>query len=120
MTSDSVSETTIDQQRHLAFSYVRFSSEKQRQGASLERQTEAAKRWADENGYVLDTSLNMQDLGVSAYKGDNATTGALSGFLKAIEAGHLVEALDEALTTLKPDLNQIARANNLPRPKEMI
>jgi DNA invertase Pin-like site-specific DNA recombinase len=87
--------------RSLAFSYVRFSSEKQSKGASLERQTEAAKRWVEANGYILDTSLNMQDLGVSAYKGDNATTGALSGFLKAVEAAQvptgsvlLVENLD--------------------------
>ncbi|WP_275263546.1 hypothetical protein [Roseovarius dicentrarchi] len=36
---------TDHKQMPLAFSYVRFSSEKQRQGASLERQTEAAKRW---------------------------------------------------------------------------
>ncbi|WP_162497488.1 recombinase family protein [Roseovarius dicentrarchi] len=59
------------------------------------------RSWTEENGYSLDTSLNMQDLGVSAYKGDNATTGALSGFLKAVEAGQvptgsvlLVENLD--------------------------
>lgn len=92
---------TQHQHRPLAFSYVRFSSEKQRKGASLERQADAAKRWADENGYSLDTSLNLHDLGVSAYKGANAATGALSGFLRAIEAGQvprgstlLVENLD--------------------------
>jgi len=91
----------IPETRRLAFSYVRFSSAQQAKGASLERQTSAAKRWSEENGYVLDTSLNLHDRGVSAYKGDNATTGALSGFLRAIEAGQvprgstlLVENLD--------------------------
>ena len=87
--------------RPIAFSYVRFSSEKQRQGSSLERQTEAAKRWADENGYVLDRSLNLHDLAVSAFRGDNTTIGKLAAFKEAVENGTiprgsvlLVENLD--------------------------
>jgi DNA invertase Pin-like site-specific DNA recombinase len=91
--------------RPIAFSYVRFSSEKQRSGASLERQTDAAKKWADENGYTLDTSLNLHDLGVSAYRGANATTGALSGFLEAIEAGQV----PQGSTLLVENLDRLSR-----------
>lgn len=103
--TDEIPGETNSTQRPLAFSYVRFSSEKQRQGASLERQTEAAKRWAEANGYTLDTNLNMQDLGVSAYKGDNATTGALSGFLRAVEA----EQVPTGSILLVENLDRISR-----------
>lgn len=100
-----VHNVTNPPQRPIAFSYVRFSSEKQRKGASLERQANAAKRWAEENGYTLDTSLNLHDLGVSAYKGDNAATGALSGFLKAIEA----DQVPQGSTLLVENLDRLSR-----------
>ena len=100
-----VNNVTNPPQRPLAFSYVRFSSEKQRKGASLERQANAAKRWAEENGYTLDTSLNLHDLGVSAYRGDNAATGALSGFLKAIEA----DQVPQGSTLLVENLDRLSR-----------
>ncbi|WPZ21003.1 recombinase family protein [Sulfitobacter faviae] len=104
-----MTEQQSDQhQRPLAFSYVRFSSEKQRRGASLERQTEAAKRWAEENGYILDTSLTLHDLGVSAYKGDNAATGALNGFLKAIEA----RQVPQGSTLLVENLDRLSRQSH--------
>ncbi|MGY4300574.1 hypothetical protein ACVWXN_008669 [Bradyrhizobium sp. i1.4.4] len=71
-----------------AYSYVRFSTPSQAAGASLQRQTEKAAKYALEHGLTLDTELNMTDLGVSAYRGKNAHTGALGGFLKAVEAGY--------------------------------
>ncbi|MET4031192.1 DNA invertase Pin-like site-specific DNA recombinase [Bradyrhizobium sp. JR7.2] len=72
-----------------AYSYVRFSTPSQAAGASLQRQTEKAAKYALEHGLTLDTELNMTDLGVSAYRGKNAHTGALGGFLKAVEAGYV-------------------------------
>ena len=78
----------------IAYSYKRFSSDAQSQGHSLLRQTELAQRYIDENpelGLVLDTALNMTDLGVSAYKGNNMTTGALGTFIKAVYQGHIPE-----------------------------
>jgi DNA invertase Pin-like site-specific DNA recombinase len=82
-----------------AFSYVRFSSKPQEQGDSLRRQVEESRKFAQEQGWTLDESL--RDLGVSAWKGKNKSTGALGGFLKQIEAGRvpkgswlLVEAMD--------------------------
>lgn len=72
-----------------AYSYVRWSSPQQRLGDSLRRQTEKAERYAVEHGLTLDTELNMTDAGVSAFRGKNATTGALGGFLRAVESGYV-------------------------------
>jgi DNA invertase Pin-like site-specific DNA recombinase len=38
---------------------------------------------------VLDRSLNLRDLGVSAFRGKNAATGALAGFLDAVKTGRV-------------------------------
>jgi DNA invertase Pin-like site-specific DNA recombinase len=88
----------------IAYSYKRFSSDAQSQGDSLRRQTELATRYIDDHpdlGLVLDTALNLTDLGVSAFKGDNMATGALGTFLAAVYQGHipkgsylLIEAFD--------------------------
>lgn len=99
MTTDSTIDT-----RPLAFSYIRFSSEKQRQGASLERQTEAAQRWADENGCQL-SKTTFEDLGVSAFKGDNSNVGRLAAFLEAVEKG----AVPQGSTLLVENLDRISR-----------
>lgn len=48
-----------------AYSYIRFSSSRQREGTSLERQAAKAKEYAAEHGLELDTELNLRDLGVS-------------------------------------------------------
>lgn len=83
------------------YSYLRFSSAKQRKGSSADRQRELAAAWASKNGYVLDESLKLQDLGVSAFRGDNIETGRLGVFLDAVKTGKvppgsvlLVENLD--------------------------
>ncbi len=71
----------------LAYSYSRFSSRAQAEGDSLRRQLSAAYAYAEANGLELDTSL--QDLGVSAYSGDNRTKGALRSFLNKVESGEI-------------------------------
>ncbi|MCF8157385.1 MAG: recombinase family protein, partial [Rhodoferax sp.] len=73
-----------------AYSYVRFSTEKQELGASLARQVEHAKKYAEQHNLQLN-SQTYQDLGVSAFKGLNATEGALSRFLKACDDGRIVK-----------------------------
>lgn len=81
-----------------AYSYIRFSTPEQMKGNSFERQTDASKDYAEQNG--LELVQNYSDLGISAYKGKNAEN-ALGEFLKAvkqdkIEKGSflLVESLD--------------------------
>lgn len=83
------------------YSYVRFSTSEQLRGDSLRRQEEMSAHYARENGLHLDDSLRMQDLGLSAYKGENRTKGALKQFIDAIKQGKvprgsylLVESLD--------------------------
>ena len=84
-----------------AYSYIRFSTPEQAQGRSLERQAQLARDYAKAHSLELDTSLRLQDLGVSALRGKNARTGALGAFLRAIDDGLvlpgsylLVESLD--------------------------
>jgi DNA invertase Pin-like site-specific DNA recombinase len=59
-----------------AYSYVRFSTPDQAKGDSYRRQTEAASEYAHANNLELDTELTFTDLGVSAFRGANAKTGA--------------------------------------------
>jgi DNA invertase Pin-like site-specific DNA recombinase len=73
-----------------AYSYVRFSTPQQQEGASFQRQMEKATKFALDHRLTLDTELNMTDLGVSAYRGKNARTGALAGFLQAVHQGYVV------------------------------
>lgn len=69
-----------------AYSYIRFSTPEQMAGDSLRRQTAAAAKWAKERQIELDNS-SFQDLGVSAYQGDNADVGMLGEFQAAVHAG---------------------------------
>lgn len=85
----------------LAFSYIRISTDAQVQGDGLRRQSELSRKYADEHGLRLIEEFKLEDKGVSAFKGDNASTGALSRFLDAIQRGNvpkgsflLVESLD--------------------------
>lgn len=67
------------------YSYVRFSSMKQREGNSLERQQDTALKIAARYNLELDTTA-FHDLGMSAFKGKNAHEGKLSEFIKQIGA----------------------------------
>ena len=85
----------------IAYSYLRFSTPEQAAGDSLRRQVALADDYARRHGLTLDTELNLRDLGVSGYRGDNVAIGALGAFLKAIKDGLvapgsmlLVESLD--------------------------
>lgn len=80
---------------------MRFSDPKQAAGSSADRQLEYAKRWAAERGLTLDSTLSMQDEGLSAYHQRHVTRGALGVFLQAIDDGRIpagsvliVEGLD--------------------------
>jgi DNA invertase Pin-like site-specific DNA recombinase len=73
----------------IAYSYIRFSSQKQLQGDSLRRQLSMARRYADANGLKLDERLTLKDLGVSAYDKSNIERGALSSFLTLVRQGKI-------------------------------
>lgn len=71
-----------------AYSYIRFSSEKQARGESLTRQLRLATKYAKKHNLELD-SQSFNDLGVSAFRGKNAVEGRLGAFLEAIENGKI-------------------------------
>lgn len=66
------------------YSYVRWSSDKQSKGTTLERQMASAKLFANDNGLDL---VEIIEPGVSAFKGKNAKDGKLGDFINAVEAG---------------------------------
>jgi len=83
-----------------AYSYLRFSAKAQAKGDSLRRQTELSEQYAKAHGLTIDSSLKMQDLGVSAFKGSHVEK-ALGTFFRAVETGRvkageflLVESMD--------------------------
>jgi DNA invertase Pin-like site-specific DNA recombinase len=84
-----------------AFSYIRFSDRKQAKGGSKRRQLEWGLALCASKGWQLDEHFRLQDEGVSAFRGTNATAGKLAAFLQAIKAGDvkagdvlLLESLD--------------------------
>jgi hypothetical protein len=55
-----------------AYSYIRFSSKKQELNDSVKRQTRLRDDWLRQNPEMtLDTTISLQDLGVSAFRGRN-------------------------------------------------
>lgn len=102
----------------IAYSYARFSSEKQSKGDSLRRQRDLALQFIERNPDLeleLDTTLNLTDEGLSAYKGVAQTKGALGAFIRLVMEGTiekgsylLVESLDRlSRQTPRQALNQL-------------
>lgn len=74
-----------------AYPYIRFSSDKQKDGLSIQRQTEAIEAYLVANSHLtVDTSLNLEDLGKSGYVGRHIQKGgALYLFLEKIKNGEI-------------------------------
>jgi DNA invertase Pin-like site-specific DNA recombinase len=74
-----------------AYSYLRFSTPEQWKGDSYRRQVQMAEDYATEHGLELDSDLRFEDLGVSAFRGKNAQTGALGAFRRLVEDGEITD-----------------------------
>ena len=97
----------------IAVPYIRFSSDEQRHGSSLQRQEDRVSEWLARNPEFTRYNQTFQDLGLSGYHGYHVTDGAMGRLLVAIEKGYipsgsvvLVEAMDrfsrlEPLQTLR-------------------
>ncbi len=85
------------------YSYVRFSSMKQAQGTGQRRQEDAAAAWCRAQG--LELVRDYRDLGISGFKGRNATEGALATFLRAVEEG----VVPVGATLLVENLDRLSR-----------
>ena len=84
-----------------AYSYLRMSTNLQLKGDSRRRQLEASRAYAEANGLELAEGGELEDIGISAFKGANARDGALGRFLEAVRSGSvkpgsflIVESLD--------------------------
>ena len=84
-----------------AYSYIRLSTEGQLKGHGRDRQVQQSADFAKRHGLRLATDSQLEDFGISAFKGANVKEGALGKFLEAVEAGLvpkgsflLVESLD--------------------------
>jgi len=88
-----------------AYSYIRFSTPEQLKGDSLHRQLEASEKYAKENNLQIDTKLNLQDLGLSAFHGTHRTNGALGQFLQLIETGKI----DKGSILIVENLDRLSR-----------
>jgi DNA invertase Pin-like site-specific DNA recombinase len=84
-----------------AFNYLRFSDKKQKKGDSKRRQKDWPTVICEMKGWILDDSLNLNDEGLSAFRGKNREFGALAVFLEAVKLGKvlpgdvlIVESLD--------------------------
>lgn len=73
-----------------AYSYIRFSSLQQAQGDSFRRQSELTLKACEKYNLDLDTELTFEDLGVSGFKGDHVSKGALGKFIQLVEEGNIV------------------------------
>jgi DNA invertase Pin-like site-specific DNA recombinase len=92
-----------------AYSYIRFSTAKQLSGDSLRRQEKLATEYALKHSLELDNS-SYRDLGMSAYRSQNASEGSLKLFLDAVDqrliargSYLLVESLDRLSRAEVPD-----------------
>ena len=72
-----------------AYSYLRYSTDRQQYGDSERRQLEESTNYALEHGLELDTEASFKDLGVSAYRGSNLKKGALGDFIQAVRDGQI-------------------------------
>lgn len=76
----------------LGYSYMRFSRPEQGEGDSLRRQTAKRDAWLKKNGVKLDTSVSLQDKGISAFTGEhrsNPDRHALAAFLELVKQGRI-------------------------------
>lgn len=88
-------------ERPRAYSYVRMSTDIQLRGDSRRRQLDKSRKYAADNDLSLIEEDELEDIGVSAFKGDNLKSGALGRFLNSVREGKikpgsylLVESLD--------------------------
>lgn len=90
--------------KSVVVSYLRFSRPEQAHGDSVRRQLALSDAWVKERGLAIDTSLS--DKGISAFRGANASVGALGTFFSLVQSGRiprgsilLVESLDRLSRT---------------------
>jgi hypothetical protein len=72
-----------------AYSLIRFSNPEQILGDSRRRQIDRCKAESERRGWQFDESLTIDVHGISAHKGEQRKTGALSQFIQKAKEGQL-------------------------------
>jgi DNA invertase Pin-like site-specific DNA recombinase len=93
-----------------AYSYIRMSTDIQLLGDSRRRQLEASRSYAEEHGLELADDSQLEDIGISAFKGANLKDGALGQFLVAVKNG----AVEHGSYLLVESLDRLSREEILP------
>ncbi|HAV1404553.1 TPA: recombinase family protein [Vibrio parahaemolyticus] len=93
----------------IIYPYIRFSSDKQAAGSSFQRQMERITDYANENGYIVNNSLKLQDLGLSAFTAKHIEKGALGAFLDGVKAGKIEQ--DGSAYLCIEQLDRLSREN---------
>lgn len=97
----------------IGYSYLRFSHPDQSKGDSLRRQTELRDAWLARNKVLLDTSLDMQDKGISGYTGehrDNPDRHALAAFLALVKK----DRIPKGSYLIVENLDRLSREDIIP------
>jgi DNA invertase Pin-like site-specific DNA recombinase len=87
-----------------------MSTDPQLLGDSRRRQLEASKAYAKEHGLELADDSQLEDIGISAFKGANSRDGALGQFLAAVKTG----AVEPGSYLLVESLDRLSREEILP------
>lgn len=93
-----------------AYSYLRMSTDLQLKGDSRRRQLEASRSYAEAEGLELADDGQLEDIGISAFRGANVRDGALGQFLAAVKAG----AVERGSYLLVESLDRLSREEILP------
>ena len=91
------------------YSYIRLSTPEQLEGHGLPRQIKKSNEYAKKHGLILDNSLKLSDLGLSAFHGEHTSKGKLGQFLKLVEGGYV----EKGSTLLVESLDRLSRVQVL-------
>ncbi|HCE5868786.1 TPA: recombinase family protein [Pseudomonas aeruginosa] len=81
-------DTTTLPARKILYKYIRFSSIQQAKGSSFARQNARLDKYAEENGFEIDDSLDLRDFAKSGFHGINKEIDqGLGRFIAAIDKG---------------------------------
>lgn len=72
-----------------AFVYIRFSTPKQEDGNTIDRQRELCLGMCAKRGWTVSPDDILEDKGKSAWKGDHLKSGKLGGFADRVRAGQI-------------------------------
>ena len=87
-----------------------MSTDLQLKGDSRRRQLQASQAYAEANGLDLADDAQLEDIGISAYKGANVKGGALGQFLSAVKSG----SVEKGSYLIVESLDRLSREEILP------